>query len=278
MFERYTEEARRSIFFGRYEASQFGAPCIEPEHLLLGLLRQMNLPAAAIRAEIIAMSPHSTPTPASVDLPVSLAVKRTMAFAAEEAEKLGHAHIGAEHLLLGLMVDQPDSRVPGLLQKHGIDRELVLSRVLAPPAEDPVERESLRTLVDGLPGRLVQPAKKMLEHMQAPRPVPPPPPFGMQGGWIGGGAGWSFSKPGTWGTPPRQMRQGRHSRSRIEDGVEVVETHHLRDGCEITLIERFRLSEDGKTLTYTQEVTGPGKSEQHSIDFKVSQEGGNNSG
>jgi hypothetical protein len=48
-----------------------------------------------------------------------------------------------------------------------------------------------------------------------------------------------------------------------------VETHHFRDGIEITLIERFRLSEDGKTLSYTQEVTGPGRSEEHTIDFKV---------
>lgn len=40
MFERYTEKARRVIFFGRYEASQFGSPCIEAEHLLLGLLRE----------------------------------------------------------------------------------------------------------------------------------------------------------------------------------------------------------------------------------------------
>ena len=39
MFERYTEKARRVIFFARYEASQFGSPCIETEHLLLGLLR-----------------------------------------------------------------------------------------------------------------------------------------------------------------------------------------------------------------------------------------------
>jgi len=52
MFERYTEKARRVIFFARYEASQFGAPAIEPEHLLLGLMRRQNtywsiLPAGA---------------------------------------------------------------------------------------------------------------------------------------------------------------------------------------------------------------------------------------
>jgi len=37
MFERYTEKARRLIFFGRFEASQFGGPFMETEHLLLGL-------------------------------------------------------------------------------------------------------------------------------------------------------------------------------------------------------------------------------------------------
>ena len=40
MFERYTEKARRVIFFARYEASQFGSPDIETEHLLLGVLRE----------------------------------------------------------------------------------------------------------------------------------------------------------------------------------------------------------------------------------------------
>ena len=40
MFERYTEKARRTIFFGRYEASPFGSPYIESEHLLLGVLRE----------------------------------------------------------------------------------------------------------------------------------------------------------------------------------------------------------------------------------------------
>jgi len=35
MFERYTEKARRVIFFARYEASQYGSMSIETEHLLL---------------------------------------------------------------------------------------------------------------------------------------------------------------------------------------------------------------------------------------------------
>jgi len=42
MFERYTEKARRVIFFARYEASQFGSPCIETEHLLLGFKKALD--------------------------------------------------------------------------------------------------------------------------------------------------------------------------------------------------------------------------------------------
>src|SRR5215471_13238936 len=42
VFERYTEKARRVIFFARYEASQYGSQHIETEHLLLGLMREDN--------------------------------------------------------------------------------------------------------------------------------------------------------------------------------------------------------------------------------------------
>jgi ATP-dependent Clp protease ATP-binding subunit ClpA len=62
MFERYTERARRVIFFSRYEASQFGSTTIETEHLLLGLLREdKNLihhfvPALDLTADFTATS------------------------------------------------------------------------------------------------------------------------------------------------------------------------------------------------------------------------------
>lgn len=40
MFEKYTEKARRTIFFARYEAGQSGSPLIETKHILLGLIRE----------------------------------------------------------------------------------------------------------------------------------------------------------------------------------------------------------------------------------------------
>jgi hypothetical protein len=52
MFERYTEKARRAIFFGRYEACQYGSPDIETEHLILGLLREIRPCIVGFRKQI----------------------------------------------------------------------------------------------------------------------------------------------------------------------------------------------------------------------------------
>ena len=113
MFERYTEKARRVIFFARYEASQFGQPCIETEHLLLGLLREdkaltnrflhKHAVVSEIRSQIEAHTDVREKTSTSIDLPLSNEGKRVLAYAAEEAERLGNKHIGTEHLLLGLL-------------------------------------------------------------------------------------------------------------------------------------------------------------------------------
>src|SRR5580704_1268346 len=114
MFERYTEKARRVIFFARYEASQFGSPVIDTEHLLLGILRETTqvtrmLPAGApeaIRAQIDARFEIREKVSNNVDLPLSNAAKRVLAYGAEEAERLNDRHIGSEHLLLGLLREE----------------------------------------------------------------------------------------------------------------------------------------------------------------------------
>jgi len=113
MFERYTEKARRVIFFARYEASQFGSPYIETEHLLLGLLREdkaltnrflrSHASIESIRKQIEGRTTVREKVSTSVDLPLSQECKRVLAYAAEEAERLSHKHIGTEHLLLGLL-------------------------------------------------------------------------------------------------------------------------------------------------------------------------------
>lgn len=127
MFEKYTEKARRVIFFGRYEASQFGSRQIETEHLLLGLLREDKslahrfLPAKTedIYRTIEAATVKGEKVSTSVDLPVSEEVKRVLIYAAEEAERLSHKHIGTEHLLLGLLRGET-SFAARILNEHGV--------------------------------------------------------------------------------------------------------------------------------------------------------------
>ena len=113
MFEKYTEKARRVIFFARYEASMFGASAIEAEHVLLGLLREdaelfrrfgpAGLSVEGLR-ERFGGGASRDRIATSVELPLSQDSKRVLAHAHEESERLGHWHIGTEHLLLGLLL------------------------------------------------------------------------------------------------------------------------------------------------------------------------------
>ncbi|HEY2169438.1 MAG TPA: Clp protease N-terminal domain-containing protein [Candidatus Angelobacter sp.] len=145
MFEKYTEKARRVIFFARYEASQFGSPRIETEHLLLGLLREDKnlahrfLPAKTedIYRTIEAATVKGEKVSTSVDLPVSEEAKRVLIYAAEEAERLFHKHIGTEHLLLGLLRKEK-CFAARILNEHGVRLSSVreeLARSMQEPQE-----------------------------------------------------------------------------------------------------------------------------------------------
>jgi ATP-dependent Clp protease ATP-binding subunit ClpC len=132
LFERYTEKARRIIFFSRYEASRFGSPHIESEHVLLGLLREdrqltnrffrSHAAIESIRKQIEGRTEIRDKISTSVDLPLSQECKRVLAYAAEEAERLKHKHIGTEHLLLGLLREEK-SFAAELLRERGLSLE-----------------------------------------------------------------------------------------------------------------------------------------------------------
>jgi len=146
MFERYTEKARRVIFFARYEASRFGSPYIETEHLLLGVLKEDKWIAAhalansepqAILQEIEKATLGRPEIATSVDLPLSNESKRVLAYAAEEAELLNNSHIGSEHLFLGLLREQA-CFAARLLRERGVTLETVRPIIMQPAeATDP---------------------------------------------------------------------------------------------------------------------------------------------
>lgn len=141
MFERYTEKARRVIFFARYEASQYGSSVIAPEHLLLGLLREDRAAmhrlvgrtdlTTEIRTEIDKAIKRGNRISTSVEVPLSAESKAILLFAGEEADRIGHRHIGTEHILLGILCLQ-DSLAATLLIARGAKAETIRRQVAIP--------------------------------------------------------------------------------------------------------------------------------------------------
>jgi ATP-dependent Clp protease ATP-binding subunit ClpC len=157
VFERYTEKARRVIFFARYEASQYGSPYIETEHLLLGLMREDKALAnrflrshgsiESIRKEIEQRITIRERISTSVEVPLSQESKRILNFATEEAERLGHRHVGTEHLLLGILREEKCFGAE-ILQERGLRlstlrEELARSAGEKTPAARPKETSLL---------------------------------------------------------------------------------------------------------------------------------------
>ncbi|HMS39786.1 MAG TPA: ATP-dependent Clp protease ATP-binding subunit [Pyrinomonadaceae bacterium] len=118
MFERYTEKARRVVFFARYEALQYGSHYISPEHILLGLMREdktlsarffpfrNSLTVEAIRREVEERIVLRDRIPQSSELHLAPETKRILALANEESQRLKNRHIGPEHLLLGIVREE----------------------------------------------------------------------------------------------------------------------------------------------------------------------------
>ena len=168
MFERYTERARRVLFFARYEASQLGSISIETEHLLLGLIREgkgltsrifarSHLSLENIRKEIEGRTVFREKVSTSVEIPFSTETKRVLQHAAEEADRLLHNYIGTEHLLLGILREER-SVAASILSEKGmrlntaredivqlLNEKTTLTRV----KETPLLAEFSRDLSDG---------------------------------------------------------------------------------------------------------------------------------
>ena len=132
MFERYTERAKRVLFFARYEAIEIGSPTIETEHILLGLIREGRGRACRIlasleewplglRREIEARTVTREKDPrAPIHIPFSAEVTRVLPFAELEADGLGNEQIGTEHLLFA-MLHEERSVAASILIENGLD-------------------------------------------------------------------------------------------------------------------------------------------------------------
>lgn len=170
MFERYTEKARRVIFFARYEASQLGSQHIETEHLLLGLMREcrglVDADAEGIRKAIEAHGSRGPKISTTVDLPLSHDSKEALFQAAQEADRLGHRHIAAAHLLAGLFA-VTGGLAHALLAERGVTIEAIRAKAEETPAETSfVEDFSQTHALAGVAVLAVAEARRMNQQPQ----------------------------------------------------------------------------------------------------------------
>jgi ATP-dependent Clp protease ATP-binding subunit ClpA len=116
-FEKCTEQCRRAIFFAQYEALVRDWMHIEPEHLALGMLREAvsavrrPWPPAVASAEDLKLRLEQSLAPpvpgrtydAGATIPLSTEAKSAILASMAFSARMGHQHVGLEHLLVGLV-------------------------------------------------------------------------------------------------------------------------------------------------------------------------------
>lgn len=116
LFPRFTEAARRTLFFSRYEAVSLGRLEIAPEHVLLGVIRgagaatrglleTAGITLDAARNAIAAANAPRDEVVEPVQVPFQSSTKTLFTLAGDEADRLGHEKIATVHVLLALLRD-----------------------------------------------------------------------------------------------------------------------------------------------------------------------------
>src|SRR5947209_7514886 len=140
MWQRFTERARRVVFFAQEEAARLGENYVGTEHLLLGLVREndsvaarildrLGVPLGGIRSDVERQMTRGHGN-LGKDMQLTPRGKRAIDLALEEARQLNNKYIGTEHLLLGL-IRQGDSLAARVLVKRGATLERARRAVYA---------------------------------------------------------------------------------------------------------------------------------------------------
>ena len=119
MFEDLTPRANKIIYIlAQEEAKRLNHDQLNPEHILLGLIRDgdgiavkalinLGVDLNQLRTEIeMAVSKTSSTIFVGGEVPPSPRIKKILEFSSIEARTLGHTYIGTEHLLLGILREE----------------------------------------------------------------------------------------------------------------------------------------------------------------------------
>ncbi len=128
-FSRFDEDARKAVMMSQKAAHDGANAMIAPEHLLLGLmelpeslavrgLAAQGIAAGGVRdAAAARLAPSDGAAPELV--PFDADARKVLKLSFREALRLGHNHVGTEHLLLALLENENGA---GTLAGAGVDR------------------------------------------------------------------------------------------------------------------------------------------------------------
>jgi ATP-dependent Clp protease ATP-binding subunit ClpA len=149
-FDRFNDRAKRVLALAQDEAIRFNHNYIGPEHLLLGLIREgegvaaraldtLGLTLSQVRTSVEVLIGRGDSTTAPSDITLSPLTKKVIELAIDESRRLGHSHVGTEHMLLGLVrAGHEGSGHPAkIFAEHSIDVEQVRHQVIATLAAAP---------------------------------------------------------------------------------------------------------------------------------------------
>lgn len=151
----FTPRVKKVLALADREKKALNHAYISTGHVLLALLREGDGVAARVlkklelniekaRSEVLkelaANADQNISTPATPafppsnksvwnDLFLTPRSKQALAYAREEADRLPHKSVGAEHLLIGLIRLGSGGVAQGILQKHGVNLETVRSEI-----------------------------------------------------------------------------------------------------------------------------------------------------
>jgi hypothetical protein len=140
MWQRFTERARRVVFFSQEEAARLGRSEVDTEHLLLGLVREDDNVAVRLLTQRLGISQQTireeTERQATRgegysggNMELTAEAKRAIDCAYEEQRRLRNDYIGTEHLLLGL-IRQHEGLAARVLIALGADLIRVRNEIL----------------------------------------------------------------------------------------------------------------------------------------------------
>ncbi len=135
-----TPRAQQALGLARKEAERFQHNFVGTEHLLLGLiglgqgvavnvLYKLGLNLETVREEVGSQVGPGPMQRTIGHAPYTPRAKRVLALAAKEARSLGHAYVGTEHLLLGIL-REGDGVAAQVLKSFSVNVEQIRTEIL----------------------------------------------------------------------------------------------------------------------------------------------------